>query len=236
MSRICTVCARSGSKGFPGKNESLVQGLPLYAISLLQAQKSKLFDAIVFSTDSQKWLESAMQYGATMGVLRPPELANDTSGKVPAIIHALKSTEERNQTTYDVCIDLDVTAPLRLLKDIENAIKLLEQSDATNVVSGCVSHRSPYFNLVELGADGYVTVSKPLGKVLRRQDAPKCYDLNGSVYVWRREALINSETVYLEKTRIYEMPEERARDIDTKLDYDIVSFIAQRDRRFLSEW
>ena len=52
--------------------------------------------------------------------------------------------------------------------------------------------------------------------ITRRQDSPKCYDLNASIYGWWREYLISSKNIITENTKLFEMPEERSIDIDTE--------------------
>lgn len=64
--------------------------------------------------------------------------------------------------------------------------------------------------------------------VIRRQDAPKCYDMNASIYIWRRESLMEKEGLFQLDTRLYEMPEERSVDIDSELDFEIVDFLMRR--------
>lgn len=63
------------------------------------------------------------------------------------------------------------------------------------------SRRSPYFNLVEQDKDGKVYLSKKLDSaVVRRQDAPKSYDMNASIYIWKREVILNESSLFLENT------------------------------------
>jgi CMP-N,N'-diacetyllegionaminic acid synthase len=91
------------------------------------------------------------------------------------------------------------------------------------------SRRSPYFNLVEVDAEGKVSLSKQLeSTVLRRQDAPKSYDMNASIYIWKRDAILNENSLFLEKTGLYVMPEERSIDIDNELDFEFVEFLMRR--------
>ena len=54
---LCTICVRSGSKGVKNKNIKKIKGKPLIYYTLNQAIKSKLFNNIVISTDSEKILE-----------------------------------------------------------------------------------------------------------------------------------------------------------------------------------
>ena len=61
--------------------------------------------------------------------------------------------------------------------------------------------------------------------ITRRQDSPKCYDLNASIYGWWREYLISSKNIITENTKLFEMPEERSIDIDTELDFKWIEFL-----------
>ncbi|PIC75948.1 flagellar modification protein B [Sporosarcina sp. P19] len=230
MSRICTICARGGSKGVKNKNIRLLLGKPLIAHTINQAKISGLFDCIAVSSDSAEILAVAKKYGADLLIDRPKEMSTDFAAKLPAIQHCVRVAEENRNERYDVIVDMDATSPLRLVDDILKSVQLLEEtSDATNLITGMPSRRSPYFNLVEVDSNGIVSLSKSLEKsVSRRQDAPKCYDMNASIYVWKRGALMNSEKLFQSNTILYEMPEERSIDIDSELDFEFVSFIATK--------
>ena len=54
MKRLCSVCARGGSKGVQNKNIRSLLGKPLLIHSLDQARQSGLFDCIVVSSDSKR--------------------------------------------------------------------------------------------------------------------------------------------------------------------------------------
>lgn len=230
MSRICTICARGGSQGVPGKNTKLIKGIPLIAHSIIQAQESKLFDALAVSSDSQEILDIAKDFGVDYCIKRPDEMASETAAKVPVIRHCVESVEKLCKISFDVCVDLDCTSPLREVSDIVEAVKLLEDENRENVITGMPSRRSPYFNLVERNKEGKVVLSKSLDqKIVRRQDSPECYDMNASVYVWKREVLAKNDKVFLETTGIYVMPEERSIDIDSPLDFEFVKFMMERE-------
>ena len=65
-------------------------------------------------------------------------------------------------------------------------------------------------------------VKKLKKKIIRRQDAPKLYDLNASIYIWKRKILLRSNKLFRRKTSIYVMPYSRSIDIDHKIDFKIV--------------
>lgn len=226
MKRLCTICARGGSKGVKGKNIRPLLGKPLIAHSIEQAKASALFEAIAVSSDSDLILEISMKSGVDYLIKRPGELATDQAAKLPVIRHCVAEVELQKGYSFDIIVDLDATSPLRSIEDIRRAAALLEESGAGNVITAMPSRRSPYFNLVELNANGVVGLSKPMKTVIvRRQDAPKCYDMNASIYVWKRQVLFASDTIFNEDTKLYVMPEERSIDIDSELDFEFVEFL-----------
>jgi N-acylneuraminate cytidylyltransferase/CMP-N,N'-diacetyllegionaminic acid synthase len=188
-----------------------------------------LFDAIAVSSDSARILEVAREWGADYLVERPVDMATDTAPKVPAIRHCVAEVERLSGTAYDTLVDLDATSPLRVPADIVGAVAVLEREGGGNVITGAPARRSPYFNLVEVGADGVARLSKHLPvAVVRRHDAPRCYDMNASIYAWAREMLFGFDGVFGPRTRLYEMPTERSLDIDSELDLEVVEFIMKK--------
>lgn len=228
MNRLCTICARGGSKGVKGKNLRTLLGKPLIAHSIEQARASGLFSRIAVSSDSDAILDVAREYGVDDLVKRPDDLATDQAAKLPVIRHCVAEVETATASQFPVIVDLDATSPLRSLQDIVDAVSLLEGSDADNVITGMPSRRSPYFNLVELDANGVARLSKaPASPIVRRQDAPACFDMNASIYVWRREVLFNAPTLFNARTRLLAMPESRSIDIDTEIDFRLVELLMQ---------
>lgn len=226
MKRLCTICARGGSKGVKGKNVRLLMDKPLIAYSIEQARASGLFDALAVSSDSDEILEVARAWDCDYLIKRPDELATDQAAKLPVIRHCVAEVEQLAECTFETLVDLDATSPLRTPDDISNAVGLLEESGVGNVLTAMPARRSPYFNLVELDPSGIVHLSKPLSKVVvRRQDAPLCYDMNASIYVWRRRVLFESDSLFNADTRLYVMPEQRSIDIDSELDFRFVEYL-----------
>ncbi len=223
---LCTICARGGSKGVKNKNIKPINGKPLIAYTIEQAKQSGLFEHIVISTDSDDIANISEEYGAEVFFKRSAEMASDTAGKLDVIRDAFQRSEKYYNKKYDYLVDLDATAPLRDVDDIIQSFKQFLNDDNDNLITAMPSRRSPYFNLVEVNSNGKVELSKKLDSaIVRRQDTPKSYDMNASIYIWKRDVIINSDTLFLEKTGLYIMPEERSIDIDSELDYKFVEFI-----------
>ena len=224
---LATICCRGGSKGVPGKNIKLLNGKPLIAYTIDSAKQSKYINELIISTDDQAIAEIARSYGATIPFMRPADLASDTASKWPVFIHAVETYEQLTGNTVDYLVDLDVTVPLKTYQDIDGAIQMALQDPLTDVViTGYEPERNPYFNMMEIGEDGFASIVKKGTKpIVRRQDAPKVYSLTPAAYVVKKSALYAHEHWSKAKCKIYEMPRERAVDIDTEIDFKIVEFL-----------
>ncbi len=227
--RLCTICARGGSKGVPGKNTRVLAGRPLIAHSIQHALDSGLFDRIAVSSDDEDILAVSKAAGADLLIRRPDVLASDTADKLGAIRHAVETSEDLTGTRFDVMVDLDTTSPLRTADDILGAVTMLEREGWGNVLTAMPARRSPYFNQIERHPDGRLAPAKPLPAALhRRQDAPETFDMNASIYVWRRDRFFEGPTLFEADTGLWIMPLDRSWDIDEPMDFEIVSFLMER--------
>lgn len=229
---VLTICARGGSKGIPGKNIKPVLGKPLIGYTIEQAKALNWVDRIVVSTDSDYIKKVVEDFGLEVPFLRPAELATDSAGKLPAIIHAVEIAQKHWGESYDAVLDLDPTSPLRNLEDIGSVVKILtEELDVKSVFSVCEAYKNPYFNMVEENKDGYVEISKkPTKPILRRQDAPKAYEMNASIYAMWKKDLLTEKTFFTDRTKVYVMPRERSTDIDSQIDFDFVEFLMKKKK------
>lgn len=218
MTTICTICARGGSVGLPGKNIRPLLGKPLIAYSIEQAKSCSFIDHIFVSTDSPQIAEVACSYGAIVLSLRSPELAKADTPKLDAL-NSLVHEIVASGITPKTIIDLDPTSPLRTLQDIENAYHLLTD-DVDVVLTGYHSEKNPYFNMIEYGPDGSLRLCKKMPGITSRQSAPQVYSMNASIYIWHKSTL--SKGLWGGRSKLYLMPRERSIDIDTQFDFDLV--------------
>ncbi len=225
MTVICTICARGGSKGVPGKNIRMLAGKPLIVHTIELALAHPRIDAVHVSTDSEAIADVARKANANVPFLRPAELATCSAGKLPAIIHLVEHLEGLG-TIIDTVIDFDPTSPLRAAEDIDACLDLID-GGASSVITGYEADKNPYFNMVETDADGIAGLCKtsPNGKVLARQAAPKVFAMNGSVYAWQRAAL--SDNMWDAQPRLHVMPRERSIDIDSEIDFALVKLLIE---------
>lgn len=230
MNILFTICGRAGSKGFKNKNLKSLNGIPLVYYSL--ATIKKYIDThpmdnvkIALNTDSEP-LTGLIQRQNSIDVItvyRKKELAGDSIAKVCVI----KDTYlQINDDEIDIIIDLDITSPIRRVRDIENVIEVYNSGLFDLVFSVVKSRRNPYFNMVERKEDGFYRkiCESPF---TARQQAPKTYELNASIYAYSPDFLRSdiSKTILEYNCGISIMNDYLVLDIDSEEDFHMLSFL-----------
>ena len=104
MKNICFIPARSGSKGIKNKNVQKIKNKTLIEYAYEVAKKSKIFDKIVLSTDSEKYLNILKKHIDTP-FLRPKRLSNDKTTDIEVLNYELKKYEKYFKKNFDyVCL------------------------------------------------------------------------------------------------------------------------------------
>lgn len=226
--RVAFIFARGGSKGVTNKNIRPLAGKSLIGYPIETALACGCFDDVVVSTDCLEIAAVAREFGASVPFIRPAELATDAASEWQAWRHAIRSVEEASGT-FDTFVSLPATSPFRNVTDVTSCIEILETAPETSIViTGRSSERSPYFNMVRRDENGYVHVVIPQEKVLvRRQDAPRIYDITTVAYVSRPRFILEADNIWQGRVKMHEVPVERALDIDTPYDFFIAECIAK---------
>ena len=216
---LAVVLARGGSKGIPHKNIVELCGKPVLCWTLDEAEKSKLIDDIILSSDDP----AILQVGREAGVItlyRPPELAQDTTPTLPALQHAVLTHENLVNFQYDYIVELRATSPLKTVEDIDGAIQLLIDSGADSVI-GVTECQEYHPARVKYLSDGYIQSFFPEPPNGRRQElVPLAYVRNGTIYAFRREALFGLDAKLFGHTKslAYTMPAERSVNLESPID------------------
>lgn len=224
------IAARGGSKGLKSKNIRPLCGKPLVTYTIEQALRWGKAAHVVVSTDSPEIAQEAKKCGLDVPFMRPQSLSTDTSEKIPVIRHAWRQAEKIYDEIYDFVIDLDVTAPLRKIADIQGALGIAVAKKSLVVFSVVPASKNPYFNMVEVSESGIAVLSKHLVRpITRRQDAPSVYAMNASIYIYSREFLKEEQYVSLftKRTYVYLMDEMSGIDIDGEVDFRFVEFLVK---------
>jgi N-acylneuraminate cytidylyltransferase len=162
--------------------------------------------------------------------LRPAELAGDRSPEWLAWRHAIESVRGLpGFPPLEVFVAIPCTSPLRAVQDLDACVEALLASEADVAITVKDAARSPYFNQVLLDEAGMarlvITPDKPIN---RRQDAPPVYDMTTVAYAARPEFIMRAEQIFAGQVVAVRVPEERALDIDTELDFAFAEFMMAR--------
>jgi CMP-N-acetylneuraminic acid synthetase len=214
------VTARGGSKGVPRKNIRPLAGKPLLAYTADSALAATTLTRVVLSTDDEEVAACGREHGLEVPFMRPAELAHDTTPMLPVLIHVMGELE-RSGERYDALCLLQPTDPLRRAEDIDGCVHLLEATGADSVITvQIVPHEyNPHWVYVRDGE--YMRLSTGEAEPIpRRQELPPAYHRSGSVYLVRRDVLMERGSLYGDRVVGYVLPAGRAANIDTWGDWE----------------
>jgi len=227
MRRIAIIPARSGSKGLRDKNILPVLGKPIIAYTIESAIQSNCFDKVFVSTDSQKYADIAIQYGANASFLRSETTASDFASSWDVVREVLTRFNESGEI-FEVIALLQPTSPLRNSTDIQNAMSLFNKKNANFVESVSKMEHSPLWSNTLDETLSLKNFIKPEYNI-RRQLLPQYYRENGAIYVIRANNLKNSDYLYCDGSYAYIMPIERSIDIDNLIDMEIAEIMLKQN-------
>ena len=234
---LITICGRAGSKGFKNKNLKTFCGQPLVYYSLAAAglfckSRPDVQVDICLNTDSEALAQLvAQRYPEVAYLPRCEDLGGDRVPKMAVIQDSLSRMEQAAGQRYDFVMDLDITSPLRTAEDIQNAFEMAEaRQDLELVYSATESRRNPYFNMVRRVGDHIakgIENAPGEGTFTARQMAPVFYDVNASIYVYRRDFLAANTTgiIWDAKTDVSLMMDTGILDIDSEEDFRLMEVI-----------
>ena len=215
MKVLYLIPARGGSKGVPKKNIKLLNGKPLIHYSIEFARQFTSDENICVSSDDQEIINCVEEEcQLKVQFKRPDEIATDSASSIQVLNHAINYYESKG-VNFDLVVLLQPTSPFRKVDDLKNMLDNWDQ-DIDLFASVKEPHDSPYFNIFEENSHGYLIKSKELN-ITRRQDAPKVFAMNGSLYIYNVKSIksnqINQIKKYIMENSIYSI------DIDTLFDW-----------------
>jgi CMP-N-acetylneuraminic acid synthetase len=218
MKILAVIPARGGSKGVPGKNIKIIDGLPLISYSINVALDVFSPCDIVVSSDWDKILNIAQGYGVSIHK-RDRELASDVSPIADTIFAVLNEFEKKNNTIYDLIMLLQPTSPIREMFHLEEAIdRINTHKDTNSLISVCKMtdmHPARMYNI----KNEYLKPIIPEYETLHRQDIPPAYYRNGSIYIVRRNEFVKTNSLMTKPSIPYIMDVKYLANIDDYRDF-----------------
>ncbi|TVR07549.1 MAG: pseudaminic acid cytidylyltransferase, partial [Planctomycetota bacterium] len=218
MHRIAVIPARGGSKRIPRKNIRSFCGRPMIAWSIAALCRSRLFDAVIVSTDDDEIMEVALSFGAEVPFRRPQYLADDHAPTLPVMQHAL-DWYETHCHAVDTLVCCYATAPFIQVSDIVESVNILEHLDAQwDYVLPVAEYPYPIQRALRCkGASLHMCDAEMMTQ--RSQDLEPSYHDAGQFYTGKSSAWRQQRPFFAGRSSAIILPRRRVVDIDTEEDW-----------------
>jgi N-acylneuraminate cytidylyltransferase len=205
---VAIIPARGGSKQVPRKNVQRVGGVPLVARAVRAAAAAGV-DLVVVSTDDTEIAEIATAAGARI-IHRPAEISGDTATSESAILQALDALEADGER-FEIVAFLQATSPFIPSEALAAAVDEVRADRADSVFS---AYETYGFLWRRDAAGSALAINHDAAHRPRRQDREPHHLETGAFYVFRAEGFRESRHRFFGRTRIAEVPEWTAIEID----------------------
>lgn len=221
---LALIPARSGSKGVKDKNIRLLHGKPLIAYSIEAAIESGVMDAVVVSTDSERYADIAREYGAEVPFLRPQTLAADKTLASEYIVYTLECLLAAGRV-YDYFVLLQPTSPLRTKAHIRDCVHMAVDEGLCGVVTFSETecpmeycHRLPEdMRLDSLNIND-----------ANRNDFAPFYRETGFLFICACDEFLKTRNFYGSNSKALLIDRRWALDIDSEYDFELAEFLMER--------
>lgn len=185
--------------------------------SIEAARASGCFDRIIVSTDDEEIAGVARQSGAEVPFMRPSELADDLTGTIAVMRHAIESCAANGPSPDPVCC-IYATAPFVRPADLQAGLDLLLAEDCDYVFTA-TEYASPIQRALRISPSGRVSMFNPEYFTARSQDLEPAYHDAAQFYWGRASAWIAGHPIFSPAAAALLLPRYRVQDIDTPEDW-----------------
>ena len=237
---IALIPARSGSKRVRNKNVRLLDGKPLIAYTISAAQESGIFDQIIVSTDSSKYMEIAMQFGVSENQLRPTSLASDLSPDIDWVKHAI-SHLIREAEEGDRLFILRPTSPLRTGKTIRSAMEVFADSpwaSSLRALQHVAEHPGKMWRVDKNQlASPFLSQEGQLIPMHSRptQSLEPLFIQNASLEITTVASVKKTNSISGNSVLAFSMPEFEGIDVNSNIDFEFLEFLVSSGKVRLSK-
>jgi CMP-N,N'-diacetyllegionaminic acid synthase len=238
MKIICFIPARSGSTRVKNKNIRLINNRPLIYWSVFKAIKSKMFNKIIFSSDSEKYYKILIKFlkkdkieYKNLTFDKRDNLHTQTKSKIfDYLKHDL--IKKFNLQPNDLLVQMLPTCPLRSINTIK---KLVNYSISSKKNSFSVSkydfHLSFAISINDKNWKPLMKNSPIITGKTQSQTQKVFYHPNGALNCLYVKTLNSkSKSIYKNATPKV-IPENEAYDIDNNHDFRLIKFIMENNEQ-----
>ncbi len=219
---VALIPARQGSRRLINKNIKKLNKHPLIAYSIRAAIESKIFNRVVFVTDSVKYSEIAKRYGAYVPSIRPKKISGSKSPDILWVKWILKKLSQQNEV-YDIFSILRPTNPFRTKNTIKRAFSKFIKTkniDSLRAVELCGQHPGKMWKLDKKLMKPIYSNKSVSNAFHNRQyaDLPKIYIQNASLEIaWTK--CLQKKSISGNKIIPFFTNADEGFDINSELDF-----------------
>lgn len=230
VKRLLIIPAREGSKRIPLKNIKLFCGEPIIKYVINNAKKTNLFSKIHVSTESIKIKNKVEKLGLSIDFMRPASL----SGAKTPVIDVLKYVYEKYKKinySFDEIWTISPCSPLLLPSDLIGASNKFKKLKKKVLLA-----------VTKFGAPIYWAFTKDKKNNLRPLFKKKLFSASQSFNHTYHDAgsfavfpsnILDTNVINLEnKFSAYELPPERAVDIDEIDNWKFAEFLYKANKKY----
>ncbi len=216
MSSIAIITARGGSKRIPKKNIREFCGRPIIEYSIEAALKSKAFNEVMVSTDSEEIAEIARNCGASVPFMRSEKTSNDFATTRDVLLEVLENYK-RVGKSFDYMTCIYPTAPFVTAEKLCETLRIIEDSKSSILVPVVKFSFPP--QRAYIVNEGQLVWKWDEFKATRSQDLEPFYHDAGQFYVYNVGDYLAQNGSISTNMMPYILPETEVQDIDTFEDW-----------------
>ena len=223
---LAVIPARGGSTRIPRKNIREFLGRPLIAYTIEAAVESGVFTRVIVSTDDEEVAQISRRSGAEVPFMRSSTLADNHTASSAVTADALQRLDPSG-SLYVYVAQLLPTSPLRNVSDVRDSFQqLLATNTPAQISITTFGWLYPWWAL-ERDAQLHITPLFPEAAKKRSQDLPPLFGPVGAIWWAKAESLRQTRDFYMPGHTGWEIPWERAIDIDTEDDWRLAELLKQ---------
>ena len=218
---VAIIPARSGSIRIKNKNIKNFLKKPMISYAIKSAKKSKLFDKIVVSTDSNYIGSISKKNEADVFIKRPKKLSGNKTSTRAVILHAINWLRKNYKTPTFICCIYPAT-PLLSYLDIVKSYKIIKSNKSYDYVFAAIKNSFPLERCFSLHKNGGVKMFNKKNYFKNSQDFKGTYRDAGQFYWGTCGSWINKKIIFSKKSRVYLLSQFSVHDINTYEDWRFV--------------
>ncbi len=212
---FAVIPARSGSNRIKNKNIKNFFGYPIIKYSITLAKKSKLFNAVIVTTDSRKIAEISKKAGAKVFFFRPKHLSKNKVPTLNVIKHTANFLKKNNIRVNFICC-IYPTAVLITKKKLKLAFSHIKKNKYNYVIP---------ISKFRLSNETYLEVSNK--NIIKKKHKLNNFKKNffydtGQFYFGKFSAWLNKKPFFNGKSKAIFLKKNEFVDVNNEIDWNLL--------------